>query len=221
MNRKVVAAVAQVMLAASAACATEQTDLALRSDGDKRGTDPRAGSALLRDDWPAPGSLTLTAGTRINATWSADVMSGANHAGETVALIVNRDVVDVRGRVVIPVGSTIYLLITQLVPVNRPGQVDGAYALSARSAFIRGQDYDLRSNVTSVPISFRDSTAAPAQQIGIVKVVDRNPSSADIGGVVRTRAASARTATAAPDVQVRSGALVVITLSGSLTVWMR
>jgi hypothetical protein len=138
------------------------------------------------------------AGSRIDAIWGTEVTPGSNQARETVVLSVSHDVADVRGRVVIPAGSTIHLNI-RILPASSLGQADGAFAFSVQSATIRGQTYDMWGYLTSVP---------HARPVVIDAVVELD---------------AARAAIQAPrrNVAVDAGAPVVVMLTAALTVWMR
>ena len=70
----------------------------------------------------APATRTLGTGSRIDATWGSAITSRSNKAGETVTISVGSDVQDKNGRVVIPAGSTVDLLITQLAPATNKNQ---------------------------------------------------------------------------------------------------
>jgi hypothetical protein len=210
MNRRIAAAGVVAMFAA---CGVQQRDLALDDDGGGTALrPPQTGSRL--GDWPSPGSLTLSAGTRIGATWGSEVTSGSNKVGETVALSVARDVEDAHGRVVIPAGSTIYLLITRFLPASSISGAHGEFSVSVRSATIRGQSYDLWGYVTSVPYS--------PQGLEVVSGAGVQPGGGPAEGIRVSRSAGdASTQAASRVVVVDAGAPVAITLSRALTVWVR
>jgi hypothetical protein len=210
MNRRIAAAGVVAMFAA---CGVQQRDLTLDDGGGGTALRPaQTGSRL--GDWPSPGSLTLGAGTRIDATWGSEVTSGSNRVGETVALSVGRHVEDAHGRVVIPAGSTIYLLITRFLPASSISGAHGEFSVSVRSATIRGQSYDLWGYVTSVPYS--------PQGLEVVSGAGVQPGGGPAEGIRVSRSAGdASTQAASRVVVVDAGAPVAITLSRALTVWVR
>ena len=180
----------------------------------------------------AAATRTLGAGSRIDATWGPAISSRSNKAGETVTVSVGGDVKDNNGRVVIPSGSTVDLLITQLAPATTRNQADGKLALSVTSTTIRGHRYALQGDVTSVAHSLkgRGIGTAEAVKVGVGtavgaavgQVIGKNTKSTVIGGAVGAAGGGAVAAeTASRDVVVRSGAPVVITLTGPLTVSMK
>ena len=180
----------------------------------------------------APATRTLGTGSRIDATWGSAITSRSNKAGETVTISVGSDVQDKNGRVVIPAGSTVDLLITQLAPATNKNQADGTLALSVTSATIRGQRYALQGDVTSVTQSLkgRGVGTAEAVKVGVGtavgaaagQVIGKNTKSTVIGGAVGAAGGAAvAVQTASRDVVVSSGAPVVITLTGPLTVSMK
>jgi hypothetical protein len=142
------------------------------------------------------------------------VTSGSNRVGETVALSVGRHVEDAHGRVVIPAGSTIYLLITRFLPASSISGAHGEFSVSVRSATIRGQSYDLWGYVTSVPYS--------PQGLEVVSGAGVQPGGGPAEGIRVSRSAGdASTQAASRVVVVDAGAPVAITLSRALTVWVR
>ncbi len=180
----------------------------------------------------APATRTLGTGSRIDATWGSAITSRSNKAGETVTISVGSDVQDKNGRVVIPAGSTVDLLITQLAPATNKSQADGTLALSVTSAMIRGQRYTLQGDVTSVThtLKGRGVGTAEAVKVGVGtavgaaagQVIGKNTKSTVIGGAVGAAGGAAvAVQTASRDVVVSSGAPVVITLTGPLTVSMK
>ena len=179
----------------------------------------------------APATRTLGAGSRIDATWGAEINSRSNAAGETVTINVSNDVKDSRGRVVIPAGSTVNLLITQLAPVTNKSQTDGKLALSVTSAMIRGQRYSLQGDA-SVPHTLKSRGVGKAEAVkvgvgtavgaAVGQVLGRDTKATVIGGAVGAAGGAVVAAqTKSRDVVVSPGAPVVITLTSPLTVSMK
>src|SRR6185436_3489884 len=159
---------------------------------------------------------TLGSGSRIDASWGAAITSRSNKAGETVTISVDNDAKDGNGRVVIPAGSTVDLLILQLAPATNRNQSDGTLVLSVTSATIRGQRYALQGDVTSVAHSLkgRGVGTAEAVKVGVGtavgaaagQVIGKNTKSTVIGGAVgAVGGAAVAVQTASRDVVVSSG----------------
>src|SRR3990172_3022413 len=208
MNRTTLAVVAAVYLVA---CGPPGQNVAL----DDNGLKIEAG--------------TLNVGSTIDATWGMGITSRSNKAGETVTVNVDTDVKDDLGNVVIPAGSTVDLLITQLSPATNRGQADGKFALRVTSTSIRGAVYPLQGEVTSVPHSLenRGVGAAEVVKVGVGtavgavagQVIGRDTKATVIGGAVgAVGGTAAAIQTASRDVVVGIGTPVLITLTGPFTI---
>jgi hypothetical protein len=147
-------------------------------------------SDIAARDAPSPRTLGATA--QVNVTMDRTIASGNDQAGETVTTTVAVDVKDDGGLVVIPAGSRVELLITQLESVRKSGQADGKLAFRVTTATVRGERYPVEAKVTSVTHVLRARGAAEGE-------------AAPIGMADR-------------DVVVNAGAPVQITLTGPLTV---
>jgi hypothetical protein len=228
--------VAAFAFAALSACG--RGDLDALGDGAARDlTLAPVDSGRALNDWPAvramaPATRTLGSGSRIDATWGPTITSRSNKAGETVTVNVGTDVHDAIGRVVIPAGSTVDLLITEIAPATSRNQADGTLTFSVASAMIRGQRYALQGDVTSVAhtLDGRGVGTAEAVKVGIGaavgavagQVIGQNTKSTVIGGAAGAAGGAAvAVLTASRDVVVSSGAPVVITLTRPLTVSMQ
>lgn len=175
-----------------------------------------------------PGSRTLAIGSRIEATWGPTITSRTNKAGETVTIIVTSDVKDGRGRVVIPSGATVDLLIMELAPATSASDSDGKLALSVTSTTIVGRTYSLQGDV-SVPHALKGRGVGKAEVVkvgvgtavgaAVGQVIGRDTRATVIGGAVGAVGGAAVAAqTASRDVVVSIGSPVLITLTGPFTV---
>ena len=175
----------------------------------------------------APAARTLAIGSRINATWGRTITSRSNKAGETVTITVTSDVKDGRGRVVIPSGATIDLLITQLAPATSASDSDGKLGLSVTSTTIVGRTYSLQGDV-SVPHALKGRGIGKAEVVkvgvgtavgaAVGQVIGRDTKATVIGGAVGAVGGAAVAAqTASRDVVVSVGSPVLITLTGPFT----
>ena len=140
----------------------------------------------------APSPRTLAATAQINVTMDRTITSSDDRAGETVTTTVAVDAKDAGGLVVIPAGSRVELLITQLESVRKSGQPDGRLAFRVTTATVRGERYPVEAKVMSVTHVLRERGTA-AGEADPIATVDR-------------------------DVVVNAGAPVQITLTGPLTV---
>jgi len=180
----------------------------------------------------APAMRTLAIGSRINATWGQTINSSSTKEGETVTITVTSDVKDGRGRVVIPSGATVDLLITDLEPATSRSDPDGKLALSVTSTTIRGKTYALQGAVTSVPHTLKSHGVgtSEAKKVGIGtavgaavgQVIGKDTKATVIGGAVGAAAgAVVARETKNRDLVVTVGAPVVITLTGPFTIDVR
>ena len=181
---------------------------------------------------PSPAMRTLAIGSRIEATWGRTINSSSTKEGETVTITVTSDVKDARGRVVIPSGATVDLLITDLEPATSRSDPDGKLALSVTSATIRGKTYALQGEVTSVPHTLKSHGigTSEAKKVGIGtavgavvgQVIGKDTKATVIGGAVGAVAGAAvARETKNRDLVVTVGAPVVITLTGPFTIDVR
>jgi hypothetical protein len=177
----------------------------------------------------AVGTRTLATGSRIDATWGRSITSRTNKAGETVTIIVTADVNDENGRVVIPSGATLALLITELEPATSRSDSDGKLALSVTSMTIRGRTHSLQGAVTSLPHSLKGRGIGKAEVVkvsagtavgaAVGQVIGRDTKATVIGGAVGAAAGAAAAAhTASRDVVVSVGTRVTVTLTAPFTV---
>jgi len=180
----------------------------------------------------APAMRTLAVGSRINGSWGRTINSSSTKEGETVTVIVTSDVKDARGRVVIPSGATVDLLITDLEPATSRSDPDGKLALSVTSTTIRGKTYTLQGAVTSVPHTLKSHGigTSEAKKVGIGtavgavvgQVIGKDTKATVIGGAVGAAAgAVVARETKNRDLVVTVGAPVVITLTGPFTIDVR
>jgi hypothetical protein len=192
---------------------------------------PFASSGTLSDRLVSFTSTTRTlgAGARINATMAQTITSRSNKSGETVTTTVAADAKDRNGRVAVPAGSTIELLITQLEPAKNKSQADGKLTFQVTAATVHGQRYPMAAEVTSVPhtLKGRGVTAGEAEKVGVGtvigavagRVIGGNATGAVVGGAVGAAGGTVvAIQTASRDVVVSAGAPVVITLTAPLTV---
>src|SRR4029450_13251440 len=146
---------------------------------------------------PAPTAKprTLATGATIDATMGRTITSRSTKPGETVTTTIDADVLDAAGRVVIPAGSTVELTITEITPARNKGQADGTLTIQVTGVTVRGQDYPIAAEVTSVShtLKGRGVTAGEIEKVavgtaigaGAGRVIGGNTKGAIIGGVAR------------------------------------
>jgi len=176
----------------------------------------------------APATRTLAIGSRINGTWGRTITSSSNKEGETVTITVTSDVKDGRGRVVIPSGATVDLLITDLEPATSRSDPDGKLALSVTSTTIRGKTYALQGAVTVAhTLRSHGIGTSEAKKVGIGtavgavvgQVIGKDTKATVIGGAVGAVAGAAvARETKNRDLVVNVGSRVLITLTAPFVI---
>jgi hypothetical protein len=136
------------------------------------------------------------------------------------------------GRVVIPAGSTVELVITEISPAKSKSAQDGTLTLRVADVTVAGKSYPLDAEVTSVSHTLKgrgvtagevEKTAAGAA-IGAVagRVIGGNAKGTIIGAVVGgAGGAVVANETASRDVVVNAGSPIELTLTSPLTVASR
>jgi len=175
---------------------------------------------------------TLAHGTTIDVTTSRTITSRSDKAGQSLMTTVDADVKNSAGRVVIPAGSTVELVITEISPARSRSAQDGTLTLRVADVTVAGKSYPLDAEVTSVSHTLKgrgvttgevEKTAAGAA-IGAVagRVIGGNSKGTVIGAVVGgAGGAVVANETASRDVVVNAGSPIELTLTGPLTVASR
>ena len=174
-------------------------------------------------------SRTLATGSRINATWGNSITSSNNKVGQTVTVTVSSDVKDGRGRVVIPSGAVVDLLIKELAPATSRSDDDGKLVLGVTSTTIRGRTYSLTGNVTSLPHTLQShgiggsevKKVAIGTAVGaaVGQVIGRDTKATVIGGAIgAVGGAAVARQTKNRELVVSAGAPIVITLTAPFTI---
>ncbi len=180
----------------------------------------------------SPSTRSLASGATIDATTRSTITSRSTKPGETVITTVDADVTDASGRVVIPAGSTVELTVTSITPARNRSQADGTLTLAVTGVTVRGRQYPIAAEVTSVAhdLKGRGVTAGEVEKvaagtaIGAVagRVIGGNTKGAIIGGAVGAAGGTVvAIQTASRDVVVSAGTPVLITLTSPLEVASR
>lgn len=178
---------------------------------------------------PAPtGSAALPAGTSIHASLQDSISSRTDSAGRVVMAMVQSNVRNARGEVVVPAGSQVQMTVSSLSPAKSSDGKDGRLALKVDAITIDGRTHRVSGTVESVPHELRGRgiTAGEAEKVGIGTaagaviggVATGKTKGAVIGGVVGAAGGAVVAAkTASRDVVVKSGTPVVFVLTEPLT----
>ncbi len=177
-------------------------------------------------------SGSLSSGTRIEATIGQELSSRTNKSGETVHATVTGDVADGGGRVLIPAGSAVTLVIDKLEPGSDQVRPEGRLMIDPRSVTVNGETFPIEGTLGPVPhvMKGRGLTKDEAARIaagaaigaGVGQAVGKDTKSTVIGGAVGTVAGGAVAARYAyRDVVVAAGTPIVITLGNRLTISSR
>lgn len=177
----------------------------------------------------ASATRTLKSGATIDVTTSRTITSRSDEAGQTLMTTVDTDVKNAAGRVVIPAGSSVDLVITEISPAKTKSAKDGTLTLRVGNVSVGGQSYPLAAEVTAVSHTLKGrgvtvgevEKVAAGTAIGAVagRVIGGDSKGTIIGAVVGTAGgAIVANETASRDVVVVAGSPIELTLTGPLTV---
>jgi len=212
-----------MLVVAVAACggADASTDLPKASgSGASGGSAPRV---------VVPATSTVPAGTAMHISIQEQLSSRTAKPGQAIHAVTTSDVLDSRGRVAIPSGSSVTLNIVKLEPGSDQIRPEGRLELSTSSVTVRGETIPLNATVGAVPHRMQGrgitkdeaGRVAAGTAIGAIagQVIGKNTKSTVIGGAVGAVAGGAAAARYAyRDVVIDSGAQVTLTLNDGLTV---
>ena len=175
----------------------------------------------------APAKHEAAAGSSV--ALSAGVAFGTNthKVGQAIKAIVSADVTDAAGNVVIPAGSIVTLVITEL-SVSENKSDEGKVSLKATEVTIGSDRFDLDAVSTSVvhTLKGRGVKAGDVAKVGagaaagaiLGRVLGGKGKGAIVGGVIGAAAGTAVAVNSADrDVIVAAGAKILIKLRSALT----
>jgi hypothetical protein len=154
-----------------------------------------AASAPARSDDREPSGRTAPSGTTVEVTIRDEISSRKYSAGRSVEGSVSNDVLDSKGRVVIPAGSGVAIEITRISP-SEPGDTrgEGSLELTVTSITVNGSSHDARAVVSDVPHTMkgRGVTKGQGEDIAVGaavgalagQLIGKNTRSTVIGGAV-------------------------------------
>lgn len=177
---------------------------------------------------PAPATRTAAAGTSMALNASVEFSSKTHKVGQTVTATVANDVTDENGKVVVPAGATVTLVITEMV-VSENKSDSGKVSLKATQIAFGGDTYDVDGTSTKVDYALkgRGVKAGDAAKVGagaaagavVGRVLSGKKKGAIIGGVIGAAAGTAVAANSADrDIVVAQGARILIRLREALSV---
>ncbi len=143
---------------------------------------------------PAPVARSLAAGTTLTAATNAEIRSHKNKVGDTVTATIANDVKDRSGRVVIPAGSEVVLMVTAIKESENKRDKTGTLTVQPTSVVINGESYPLVATIEGVKTELQGrgtnagDVAKPAAGAAVGAVVGRvlggSSKGAIIGGVI-------------------------------------
>ena len=176
---------------------------------------------------PAAKSVakSVAAGTTVAMTSAVEFSTKTHKVGQTVTAIVSADVTDANGKVVIPAGATVTLVIAALA-VSENKADEGKVVLKATGVSFGGASYGLDGGTTEVEhtLKGRGVQAGDAAKVGagaaagaiLGRVLGGKKKGAIVGGVIGAAAGTAVAVNSADrDVIVSTGARIMLKL-GSL-----
>ncbi|MEZ4411789.1 MAG: hypothetical protein R2910_02220 [Gemmatimonadales bacterium] len=180
----------------------------------------------------AAANPSLANGTTIDVTTSRTITSRSDKEGASLMTTVDADVKNSAGRVVIPAGSTVELVITEISPAKTKSAKDGTLTLRVAGVTVGGQTYPLAADITSISHSLKGrgvtvgevEKVAAGTAIGAVagRIIGGDSKGTIIGAAVGTAGgAVVANETASRDVVIDAGSPIELTLTGPLTLAAR
>ena len=191
---------------------------------------PRPAAAPKPAPAPAPPApLALGSGTVIPTAVDQEINSRVNKAGEVVTTTVSSDVIDARGRVVIPAGSKVTMTITEIRESENKGDNTGKLTLTPTEVAIGGRTYAVAASAEALDRQLQDrkTNAGDVAKVGagaaagaiVGRVIGGSTKGAVIGGVLGGAVGAQRAVeTQDRDVVVPAGSRVQLTLQSGLTI---
>ena len=185
-------------------------------------------SANAPPDGSAPTvSRTLDAGTRVEATLRETISSNSALVGDAFVAEVVRDVANADGTRVIPAGSTVHGIITEVSPANNTRST-GTLTLAMSSLTVDGMTYQLDASIDSLDTVYEERGVEKADVARVAggaaagailgRVIGGNTQGTIIGGAVgAVTGAAVSVAVKDMDIALPAGAHLVLTLRRPFT----
>ena len=155
---------------------------------------PQPRPAPAPEPEPAPAPLALAFGTIIPTAVDHEINSRINKKGEIVTTTVSSDVLDSRGRVIIPAGAKVTMTITDIRESENKGDKTGKLTLTPTEVAIGGRSYTLAASAEALDRTLKDrkTNAGDVAKVGAGaaigalagRVIGGNTKGAVIGGVL-------------------------------------
>jgi uncharacterized protein YfiM (DUF2279 family) len=170
-------------------------------------------------------SPSLSSGTAIAAKFDAGISSRTHKAGQKLTGTVASDVKDKTGRVVIPAGSKVHLMITAIHESERKSDKTGKLVLTPTKVVIAGKSYPLSGSAIALDRTLKDrkTNAGDLAKVGMgagagallgTAVTGGSTKGAVIGGVAGAAVGTQRAIeTQDRDVVVPAGSRLKVTLA--------
>jgi uncharacterized protein YfiM (DUF2279 family) len=170
-------------------------------------------------------SPTLSSGTSIAAKFDAGISSRTHKAGQKLTGTVASDVKDKSGRVVIPAGSKVHMMITAIHESERKSDKTGKLVLTPTKVVIAGKSYPLSGSAIALDRTLKDrkTNAGDLAKVGMgagagallgTAVTGGSTKGAVIGGVAGAAVGTQRAIeTQDRDVVVPAGSRLKVTLA--------
>jgi len=187
---------------------------------------PPAGEPEPEYEAPPPAAeaaLTLGSGTALELSTVAEITSRTTKAGDVVKASTARDIVDDRGRTVIPAGAVVSIRVLEIEPAENQGE-QGRLTLRPESVMIDGESHLLRADVTALrtELQGRGVTAGDAGKVAagaaagavLGRILGKKSTATVVGGVAGAAVGTAvAVKTADRDVVVPAGSAITVTLT--------
>lgn len=176
----------------------------------------------------APTTYSLPAGTGFDMAVSDSISSRTSHVGDMVSATVTEPVRNAAGRIVIPAGTVVQGVITDIKPASNT-RATGTLSIAFSSMNVRGREYSVDLAVDSMETTHdkRGVEAVDAARVGAGaaagaiagRLLGKNAKGTIIGGVVGAGAGAVVSARVKDmDIVLPAGARVIVRLVETLTV---
>ena len=176
----------------------------------------------------APTSYSLPAGTGFDMAVSDSISSRTAHVGDAVTAMVAQPVRNSAGRIVIPAGTVVQGVITDIKPASNT-RATGTLTIAFSTMNVRGREYSVNLAVDSLETTHvkRGIEGADAARVGAGaaagaiagRLLGKNKKGTIIGGVVGAGAGAVVSARVKDmDIVLPAGARVIVRLVEKLTV---
>jgi uncharacterized protein YfiM (DUF2279 family) len=172
-----------------------------------------------------PSGSTLASGTAISAKFDAGISSRTHKAGQKLTGTISSDVKDKSGRVVIPAGSKVHLMIAAIHESENKRDKTGKLVLTPTKVVIAGRSYPLSGSAIALDRTLKDrkTNAGDLAKVGVgagagallgTAVSGGSTKGAVIGGVAGAAVGTQRAVeTQDRDVVVPAGSRLKVTLA--------